>query len=162
MITEFLPKVPASRHTFPLRNRVISGLSMATIVVEASVRSGSQITARNALEQGREVMAVPGHPFDHMSAGCNALISQGAALIQGPADALEVLGFPAQRAPKPVVKCDTQRRVLEALKTGQTLDHIAAETGEAIPVLIVALQALELTGYLVRLPGDRYGHRDSA
>ena len=106
-------------------------------------------------------MAVPGHPHDPMSAGCNSLIAQGAALIQGPADALEVLGIHRQERQLPTIQCRTQQHVLQSLKTGQTLDHIANQTGETVPALIVAIQALELTGHLVRLPGDRYSLTES-
>ncbi len=82
---------PASRH-FPPRNRIISGLSHGLVVVEAAARSGSLITARNALDQGREVMAVPGHPFDARAAGCNLLIRDGARLVRSVDDILEALG----------------------------------------------------------------------
>lgn len=81
---------PLARH-FPLRNRLISGLARAVIVVEAAARSGSLITAKNALDQGREVLAVPGHPVDARAAGCNMLIRDGATLIRSPEDVLEVL-----------------------------------------------------------------------
>ena len=82
---------PQARH-FPLRNRIISGLSRAVIVVEAAARSGSLITARNALDQGRDVFAVPGHPFDARASGCNMLIRDGAVLIRSAADVIEALG----------------------------------------------------------------------
>ncbi len=82
---------PQARH-FPLRNRIISGLSRAVIVVEAAARSGSLITARNALDQGRDVFAVPGHPFDARASGCNMLIRDGATLIRSAADVIEALG----------------------------------------------------------------------
>jgi DNA processing protein len=82
---------PMARH-FPSRNRIISGLCRATLVVEAAARSGSLITARGALDQGREVLAVPGHPFDARAAGCNMLIRDGAGLIRSAADLEEVLG----------------------------------------------------------------------
>ena len=81
---------PQTRH-FPMRNRIISGLSRAVVVVEAAIRSGSLITAEAALEQGREVFAVPGHPFDARAAGCNRLIRDGAALVRSTADVLEGL-----------------------------------------------------------------------
>jgi DNA processing protein len=91
---------PQTRH-FPLRNRIISGLSRAVVVVEAASRSGSLITARDALDQGREVMAVPGHPFDARAAGCNQLIRDGAILVRGASDVLEVLGLQhVARAPE--------------------------------------------------------------
>lgn len=86
--------VPQARH-FPLRNRIIAGISRAVVVVEAAARSGSLITAREALDMGREVMAVPGHPFDARAAGCNMLIRDGATLIRGAADVMEALGTPA-------------------------------------------------------------------
>jgi DNA processing protein len=81
---------PLARH-FPMRNRLISGLSRAVVVVEAAARSGSLITARDALDQGREVMAVPGHPLDARAAGCNLLIREGAVLVRGVEDVLEAL-----------------------------------------------------------------------
>ncbi len=83
---------PQTRH-FPLRNRIISGLSRAVVVVEAAARSGSLITAETALEQGREVFAVPGHPFDARAEGCNRLIRDGATLLRGPHDLFEGLGI---------------------------------------------------------------------
>ncbi len=81
---------PQARH-FPSRNRIISGTARAVIVVEAAARSGSLITARDALDQGREVMAVPGHPFDARASGCNMLIRDGATLIRGADDVLAQL-----------------------------------------------------------------------
>jgi DNA processing protein len=83
---------PQTRH-FPARNRIISGLSRAVVVVEAASRSGSLITARDALDQGREVLAVPGHPFDARAAGCNQLIRDGATLVRSSSDVLEAIGI---------------------------------------------------------------------
>ena len=81
---------PMARH-FPSRNRIIAGLSRATVVVEAATKSGSLITTRDALDLGRDVFAVPGHPFDARAAGCNALIRDGATLVRSAADVLEAL-----------------------------------------------------------------------
>ncbi len=81
---------PQARH-FPPRNRIISGLSSAVVVVEAAGKSGSLITARNALDQGRDVLAVPGHPFDARAAGCNMLIRDGATLVRSAADVIEAV-----------------------------------------------------------------------
>lgn len=86
---------PQARH-FPARNRIISGLAQAVIVVEAATKSGSLITARDALDQGRDVLAVPGHPFDARAAGCNMLIRDGATLVRSAADVIEAL--PARAA----------------------------------------------------------------
>lgn len=96
---------PQARH-FPRRNRIISGLSRAVVVVEAAVKSGSLMTADMALEQGREVFAVPGHPFDARASGCNRLIRDGATLARGPQDVLSVLEdladvLPAATSPGP-------------------------------------------------------------
>lgn len=89
---------PRARH-FPCRNRIISGLARMVVVVEAAARSGSLITARDALDQGREVLAVPGHPFDARAAGCNMLIRDGAQLVRSGADVIAAL--PAEPAPRP-------------------------------------------------------------
>lgn len=97
---------PQARH-FPIRNRIVSGLARALVVVEAAAKSGSLITARAALDQGREVLAVPGHPMDARAAGCNQLIRDGARLVRCGADILEALppvmlpGLAEQRAPAP-------------------------------------------------------------
>lgn len=97
---------PQARH-FPLRNRLISGLSRAVIVVEAAAKSGSLITARNALDQGREVMAVPGHPMDARASGCNILLRDGAVLVRGPDDVVEALAA-ARSAPDLFCHADRQ------------------------------------------------------
>jgi DNA processing protein len=91
---------PQARH-FPLRNRIVAGLSRAVIVVEAAAKSGSLITARAALDYGREVMAVPGHPFDARASGCNMLIRDGAVLVRSVQDVLEALGTPGEARPEP-------------------------------------------------------------
>ena len=89
---------PQARH-FPARNRIVSGLAGCVVVVEAAAKSGSLITARNALDQGRDVLAVPGHPFDGRAAGCNMLIRDGAILVRSAADVIEALGLaPAARS----------------------------------------------------------------
>lgn len=124
---------PLARH-FPLRNRIVSGLSHAVIVVEAAPRSGSLITARNALDQGREVMAVPGHPLDDRAGGCNMLIRDGALLIRSAEDVIAALGArpppPAPRPtregprPSPAPLCRTDTRGAQAeTHAGHTSDH---------------------------------------
>ncbi len=86
---------PQARH-FPARNRIISGLSEAVVVVEAAAKSGSLITARNALDQARDVLAVPGHPFDARASGCNMLLRDGATLVRNASDVIEAVGQPLQ------------------------------------------------------------------
>ncbi|PPB79845.1 DNA processing protein [Albidovulum inexpectatum] len=96
LVSEHPPgEQPTARH-FPARNRIVAGLCRAVIVVEAAPGSGSLITARQALDQGREVMAVPGHPLDPRAAGCNMLIRDGATLVRGIQDVLEALSIPAE------------------------------------------------------------------
>ena len=92
---------PQARH-FPRRNRIVSGLARAVVVVEAAAKSGSLITARTALDQGRDVLAVPGHPFDARASGCNMLIRDGAELVRSAMDVLEALERPDPEAPADV------------------------------------------------------------
>jgi len=147
LLSEFPPSFPPSRYTFPQRNRVIAGLSQATVVVEAGWRSGARITARCAAEAGREVLAVPGHPLAENSAGCNGLIADGAGMVRRPADVLACLELPG---------ASPQARLLEALRRGGTLDELAERTARDPIDLTCALAAMELAGLVDRLPGDRF------
>jgi len=154
---------------FPRRNRLIAGLAAGTVVVEAALRSGSLITARLALEQGREVLAVPGSPLDPRCRGANRLIKQGAALIENADDVLAVLdparlGADHWREPVPAsaagdsfaeIGADTgeseRSRLLEALSPAPTtLDELARATGLPMPLLRGALLELDLEGIIER------------
>jgi DNA processing protein len=103
---------PFARH-FPMRNRIVSGMALATVVIEAAAKSGSLLTAGNAMEQGREVMAVPGHPFDGRSSGCNNLLRDGASLIRGSRDVIDVL---AHASPLAITAMETPEDALTAVE----------------------------------------------
>ncbi|SLN48259.1 hypothetical protein ROG8370_02121 [Roseovarius gaetbuli] len=161
--------IPQARH-FPSRNRLISGMAQAVVVVEAAAKSGSLITARNALDQGREVMAVPGHPFDARASGCNMLIRDGAHLVRNAADIIDAL--PEVQAPEvqpdlPLEvpqKAPPERSLRETaalhdqilrrlgpspLAEDQLIRDLSAPARSVAPVLL----DLELDGHITRQPG---------
>lgn len=141
-------------HHFPQRNRIIAGLSLGTLVIEAAVQSGSLITARLASEMGREVFAIPGSIHSPQSRGCHALIRQGAKLVESAADVLEELHLPAAAAPEP--RPSRPEPLLEAIGYDPvTLDELAARTGIAPAELSARLLEFELAGDVARLPGQR-------
>ncbi|SDW13683.1 DNA protecting protein DprA [Ruegeria halocynthiae] len=153
---------PQARH-FPRRNRIISGLALAVVVVEAAAKSGSLITARDALDQGREVLAVPGHPFDARAAGCNLLIRDGATLVRSAEDVIEALPqhhidvqppLPfrqdaATTAPRALHEAILTRLGPSPIAEDQLIRDIAASAGEIGPILV----DLELDGKIQRQPG---------
>lgn len=168
LIAEQPPGVePRARH-FPYRNRIIAGLTHGTVVVEAAPKSGSLITARQATEFGREVMAVPGSPLDPRAQGCNVLIRDGATLIQSAEDVLEALsplgGRPLRqverdyRAPGPSADADdaARRAILDLLgPTPVQLDELIRQSGLAPAIVHTVLLELELAGRLERHAGGR-------
>lgn len=119
---------PQARH-FPRRNRIISGLAKAVIVVEAAARSGSLITAKDALDQGRDVLAVPGHPFDARAFGCNALIRDGATLVRSATDVIDAIGVD-QAATQPTTAPVTDNKPHRTLRdTANLHSEILARLG---------------------------------
>jgi DNA processing protein len=153
VVSEFpLGTGPEPGH-FPRRNRVIAGWSRAVVVVEAASRSGALVTARLAAEEGRDVLAVPGHPTQPGSSGTNQLIRDGAALVRDAADVLAELGLSAALVgPAAAVPDDA---LLQALRDDApaSVDELHARSGRAIPEILGRLAELELASKVRRLPG---------
>jgi DNA processing protein len=152
-VSEYAPRVEPAPWRFPARNRIIAGLSAVTIVVEARERSGALITADLALEEGREVFAVPGEITSALSSGTNDLLRLGAAPLLSAADVLEVFGLAAAE-PKPVELTSTADVVLARLRDGPTsADELVRTTGLEAGALASALTELELAGCAVAAGG---------
>ncbi len=152
IVSEYPPHFGPTRYRFPERNRIVSGLALGTLVIEARAKSGSLITASYALEQGREVMAVPGPVSSHLSRGGHALIRDGAALIENAEDVLSALGFSrdVRQEETSAEKLDpTEQRVLDALDfTGTAFDVVVKRTGLSTEALLQSLLNLELAGFV--------------
>jgi DNA processing protein len=147
VVSEYEPGVEPAPWRFPARNRIIAGLTRATVVVEARERSGALITADFALEDGREVLAVPGEITSSLSAGTNALLRVGATPATGVADLLEVLGLDAPPPARPTTDDPAAEVVLAAVEAGAgTPDELGRATGLAAGELAAALTLLELAG----------------
>ncbi|MEM7690803.1 MAG: DNA-processing protein DprA [Pseudomonadota bacterium] len=158
---------PTARH-FPRRNRLISGMAQAVVVIEAAAKSGSLITARTALDQGRDVLAVPGHPFDPRGSGCNMLIRDGATLVRGARDVIDALAEPerqtsAPKAPTPDPEraptftertADLHRQILDRLGPSPVPeDQLIRDLKRDASVVSPEISTLEVEGKLRREPG---------
>ncbi len=154
LVSEFPPGQAPRRHHFPWRNRLIAGLASAVVVVEAAYASGSLITARWAVDQGRGVFAIPGRVDHPMSRGCHRLLREGAELLESPSDLLTSLGFAPGTASAPTAP---SHPLLDALR-GETLtaDELAQRLGTSTAETLVALIELELAGTIARGPGGLY------
>lgn len=175
VVSEAPPNAAPQRGSFPSRNRIVSGLGLGTVVVEAADRSGALITARLAGEQGREVFAVPGPIDSRMSRGCHGLIRDGAKLVESVADILDELGplFETAisadgrevRSPAELQLDDVERSVLTAAdelladridaSRSVAIDDLVAESGLAASQVLAAIGVLEMRRILRRLPGNR-------
>ena len=169
MVSEFPLGTPPLPANFPKRNRIISALSLGTLVVEAAVKSGSLITARLASEQGKEVFAIPGSIHSTQSRGCHALLKQGAKLVESAQDVLEELRLqltPPLVAPSKLLQTSHPATAIEDVEPDDlvkslgydpvSLDALVARTGWDAATLQVRLMELELDGQVARLPGGLY------
>jgi DNA processing protein len=171
LVSEFPPGTPGRPAHFPQRNRIIAGLALGTLVVEAGLRSGSLITARNASEQGRDVFAIPGSIHHPLARGCHRLIRDGATLVEGADEVIEALGPLAARlglhlrerlgigeSPAAAAARDPDReRVLAALgHDALGVDTLAERTGFDMQALSSLLLMLELEGEIAAERGGRY------
>ncbi len=160
VVSEHLPDTPALPHHFPLRNRIISGLSAAVVVVEASEKSGSLITAMAALDQGREVMAVPGPVGTGRHRGGHALLRDGARLVEGAGDVLAELGWtssPSAGSPSLLLAPDLAAELgLEPAVEDFSMDEVAEATGRPIAAISARFVALEIAGRIQRIGGGRF------
>lgn len=163
MISEFPPDTVAKANHFPRRNRIISGLCQGLLVVEAAKESGSLITARLALEQNREVFAIPGSIHNPLARGCNALIREGAKLVETTHDILEELNYSIQQdVPTATVGIEStldleQQTLLNLVQFSPTsVDYLVELTGKSADILSSGLLILELQGYLAATAGGCY------
>lgn len=167
VVSELAPGTPPTRDRFPQRNRIISGLSLGTVVIEAPGRSGALITARLAGESGRGVFAVPGNITSPVSRGCHELLRDGAVLVETAEDIVEGLGIMLEAVPErePTAERERklddlpgdQREVLAVLShQPRNIDDIAADCEMAVPEVSSALMLLEVKGLVKRFPGNQF------
>ena len=157
LVSELPPGSPPLPGNFPLRNRIISGISLGTVVVEASESSGSLITAACALRQGRDVMAVPGSVLSGRNRGSHGLLKDGAKVVETAEDILDELGWtaPGPRAPRQRTPADP---LLARMQPGESyaFDQLVELSGVGAPKLLTRLMELELLGHVQAVPGGRF------
>jgi DNA processing protein len=154
LITEYPPGTPPRRHHFPERNRILAGLARAVVVVEAAARSGALITARLAMEEGRDVLAVPGNIFSELSVGPNTLLRVGARPLLTPRDLFDAIGC----EPSTIAETRSVGGLLSCIGAGEALtaDEIADRAGIAVAEALADLVALELAGEIVHRADGRF------
>ncbi len=160
LISEFPPGTTAKANHFPRRNRIISGLCIGLLVVEAAKKSGSLITARMALEENREVFAIPGSIHNPLARGCNALIKEGAKLVESTQDILDELGEynqqPEEIVPdnlKSTLDLEQQNLLNLVMFSPTSVDWLVQESGFSVEVISSMLLMLELQGSIATTPG---------
>jgi DNA processing protein len=165
LVSELAPGTRPLPFFFPLRNRIISGLSRAVVVIEAGEKSGSLITARCALDQGRDVLAVPGNVLSGRNRGGHGLLRDGARIVESADDILEELGLPSATEVHAAAGHDAPKdAVLASLMVGEPcdLDAIAERSGLPVSALLPQLCELELQGLVHRAGGGRFIRFDSS
>lgn len=161
IISEFLPGTPPLQQNFPRRNRIVSGLSLGVLVVEATLKSGSLITAQKAAEQGKSVFAIPGHIYSEHHQGCHQLIREGAILIDHPEQIIEDLALPTQWQSQKNEAIDHTLIIPEVLLplyqqldwVGQDIDQLAFKLQLPIADLTAQLMELEILGLSMQQSG---------
>lgn len=160
VISEYPPNYPANKFTFPARNRIISGLSLGVLVIEAAEKSGTLITANYALQQNREVFAVPGNIFSAQSAGTHQLIQQGAKLVSEVDDIFEELNFISNSNPnskKKNFENETEEAIYNFLTFEPThIDKIAKKFKLSSAQMSQYLSLMELQGLIKSIPGNKF------
>jgi DNA processing protein len=158
VVSELGPGAMPLPENFPLRNRIISGISLAVVVVEASEKSGSLITARCAMEQGRDVMAVPGSILTGRNRGSHSLLKDGAKVVETADDILEELGWPAVRTAVESAKQLTSDPLLARMEAGEVyrLEELVDATAMGAAKLLPRLMELELQGHVAAVGGGRF------
>ncbi|MCX7741249.1 MAG: DNA-processing protein DprA [Meiothermus sp.] len=156
LLSEFPLGTPPQAGLFPRRNRIVAALADAVLVVEAGEKSGSLITARFALELGRDVLAVPGRPSDASSLGCNRLIQDGAGLVMGTEDVLNALGLRAPAAEQPVLQGPEAQVYRALLELSEALPDDLAQATDLPPSEVLSLLTLLEVKGLVQASGGRY------
>lgn len=164
LLSEYPPGYRANKHVFHVRNRIISGLARALLMMESRIQSGSMLTVHHALDQGREVYAYPGMPGTEWAEGAHQLLREGANYFTNAQDILEDLGWERESPCSPLKQNDNlppmnddQRKVFSLLSQGElTFDQLASATHLPTPTLTVSLTMLQMMGLIKAMPGKAY------